>query len=317
MRELDITKYGLESPLKDFIPELKGSNKANLSVKDVLSHYAKLTPWIPFYKQTLDKNARQLRKFYRNYSNRRFSIPVANQLYLRSNFTEIIKKQVIESPLLDSLYYRYSDLSYYLFKNYFERKYKKPLDELVNEFLYLPLGLDRTLFNPWKSIAKEEIVPSEIDDYFRHQELRGFVHDMGAAMQGGVGGHAGLFSTAEEVYKIMQMYLHKGNANGKQFISSKTFDDFNNCYYCEQGNRRGVGFDKPQLEGEGSTCGCVSDISFGHMGFTGTYAWVDPDQELIFVFLSNRTYPSMSNNLMGKNNVRTRMQAMVYKALIH
>jgi CubicO group peptidase (beta-lactamase class C family) len=191
------------------------------------------------------------------------------------------------------------------------------LDDLVNEFLYQPLGLDRTLFNPWKSIAKEEIVPSEIDDYFRHQELRGFVHDMGAAMQGGVGGHAGLFSTAEEVYKIMQMYLQKGNANGKQFISSKTFDDFNNCYYCEQGNRRGVGFDKPQLEGEGSTCGCVSDISFGHMGFTGTYAWVDPDQELIFVFLSNRTYPSMSNNLMGKNNVRTRMQAMVYKALIH
>ena len=317
MRELDITKYGLESLLKDFIPELKGSNKANLSVKDVLSHYAKLTPWIPFYKQTLDKNARQLRKFYRNYSNKRFSIPVANQLYLRSNFTEIIKKQVIESPLLDSLYYRYSDLSYYLFKNYFERKYKKPLDDLVNEFLYQPLGLNRTLFNPWKSIAKEEIVPSEIDDYFRHQELRGFVHDMGAAMQGGVGGHAGLFSTAEEVYKIMQMYLQKGNANGKQFISSKTFDDFNNCYYCEQGNRRGVGFDKPQLEGEGSTCGCVSDISFGHMGFTGTYAWVDPDQELIFVFLSNRTYPSMSNNLMGKNNVRTRMQALVYKALIH
>jgi CubicO group peptidase (beta-lactamase class C family) len=188
---------------------------------------------------------------------------------------------------------------------------------LANEFLFQPLGLKRTLFNPWKEFAEEEIVPSEIDDYFRYRELRGYVHDMGAAMQGGVGGHAGLFSNAEEVYKIMQMYLQKGYANGNQFISSKTFDDFNHCYYCDQGNRRGVGFDKPQLEGEGSTCGCVSDISFGHMGFTGTYAWADPNQELIFVFLSNRTYPSMSNNLLGKKNVRTRMQAIVYKALIY
>ena len=208
-------------------------------------------------------------------------------------------------------------MPYYLFKNYFERKYKKPLDVLANEFLYEPLGLERTLFNPWKVMSKDEIVPSEIDNYFRHRELRAYVHDMGAAMQGGVGGHAGLFSNAEEVYKIMQMYLQKGKAKGHEFITSKTLNDFNRCYYCNQGNRRGVGFDKPQLEGNGSTCGCVSDISFGHMGFTGTYAWVDPDQELIFVFLSNRTYPSMSNNLLGKHNIRTRMQELIYKALIN
>jgi CubicO group peptidase (beta-lactamase class C family) len=218
---------------------------------------------------------------------------------------------------LDTLYDRNSDLHYYLFKNYLERKYHKPLDDLAHEFLYEPLGLKRTLFNPWKVMSKDEIVPSEIDNYFRNLELRGYVHDMGAAMQGGVGGHAGLFSNAEEVYRIMQIYLQKGSANGLEFFSPKTFDDFNHCYYCDKGNRRGIGFDKPQLEGEGSTCGCVSEISFGHMGFTGTYAWADPDQELIFVFLSNRTYPSMSNNLLGKNNIRTRMQAMVYKALIH
>ena len=317
MREVDLNNFSLDTSLEDFMPELKGSNKANLSVKEVLSHYARLTPWIPFYKETLDEKGQQLRKFYRNRHKFRYDIPVADDLYLRSNFNQIIEKQVIESPLLDSLYYRYSDLPYYLFKNYFERKYKKPLDVLAHEFLYEPLGLERTLFNPWKVISKNEIVPSEIDDYFRHRELRAYVHDMGAAMQGGVGGHAGLFSNAEEVYKIMQMYLQKGKANGHEFITSKTLNDFNRCYYCNQGNRRGVGFDKPQLEGNGSTCGCVSDISFGHMGFTGTYAWVDPDQELIFVFLSNRTYPSMSNNLLGKNNIRTRMQKLVYKALIH
>ena len=317
MREVDLNSFGLDTPLEDFMPELKGSNKSNLSVKEVLSHYARLTPWIPFYKETLDEKGQQLRKFYRNRHKFRYDIPVAKDLYLRSNFNQIIEKQVIESPLLDSLYYRYSDLPFYLFKNYFERKYKKPLDELAHEFLYEPLGLERTLFNPWKVIPKNEIVPSEIDDYFRHRELRAYVHDMGAAMQGGVGGHAGLFSNAEEIYKIMQMYLQKGKANGYEFITSKTLNAFNRCYYCNQGNRRGVGFDKPQLEGNGSTCGCVSDISFGHMGFTGTYAWVDPDQELIFVFLSNRTYPSMSNNLLGKNNIRTRMQELIYKALIN
>ena len=317
MREVDLNSFGLDTPLEDFMPELKGSNKSSLSVKEVLSHYARLTPWIPFYKETLDEKGQQLRKFYRNRHKFRYDIPVAKDLYLRSNFNQIIEKQVIESPLLDSLYYRYSDLPFYLFKNYFERKYKKPLDELAHEFLYEPLGLERTLFNPWKVIPKNEIVPSEIDDYFRHRELRAYVHDMGAAMQGGVGGHAGLFSNAEEIYKIMQMYLQKGKANGYEFITSKTLNDFNRCYYCNQGNRRGVGFDKPQLEGNGSTCGCVSDISFGHMGFTGTYAWVDPDQELIFVFLSNRTYPSMSNNLLGKNNIRTRMQELIYKALIN
>jgi beta-N-acetylhexosaminidase len=317
MREVDRNSFGLESSLKDFMPELEGSNKANLSVKEVLSHYARLTPWIPFYKETLDEKGQQLRKFYRNRDKYRFDIPVAHQLYLRSNFNQKIEKQVIQSPLLDSLYYRYSDLPYYLFKNYLERKYNKPLDDLAHEFLYEPLGLKRTLFNPWKVMSKDEIVPSEIDNYFRHRELRAYVHDMGAAMQGGVGGHAGLFSNAEEVYRIMQIYLQKGSANGLEFFSPKTFDDFNHCYYCNKGNRRGIGFDKPQLEGEGSTCGCVSEISFGHMGFTGTYAWADPDQELIFVFLSNRTYPSMSNNLLGKNNIRTRMQAMVYKALIH
>ena len=316
MREVDQKSFGLNSSFKDFMPELEGTNKANLSVKESLSHYARLTPWIPFYKETIDDKGQPLRKFYRDRDKTRFNIPVADQLYLRSNFNQKIKKQVIGSPLLDSLYYKYSDLPFYLFKNFLEKKYKKPLNDLADEFLYKPLGLERTLFNPWKFVPKDEIVPSEIDDYFRHRELRGYVHDMGAAMQGGIGGHAGLFSNAEEVYYIMQMYLQKGSVNGYEFITSKTFDEFNRCYYCDKGNRRGVGFDKPQLKGEGSTCGCVSKVSFGHMGFTGTYAWADPDQELIFVFLSNRTYPSMSNNLLGQKNVRTRMQALVYKALI-
>ena len=223
---------------------------------------------------------------------------------------------IFDSPLLDSISYKYSDLPFYIFKYYFEKQNKKPLDELVTGAFYEPLGLKRTLFNPRNTIPLNEIVPSEEDKYFRNTTLRGFVHDMGAAMQGGVGGHAGLFSNALEIGKIMQLYLNKGFIDGKKYFDPESFEQFNHCYYCSEGNRRGVGFDKPQLEGEGSTCGCVSFSSFGHLGFTGTYAWADPEEELIFVFLSNRTYPTMSNNLLGEHNIRTRMQKLVYEALI-
>lgn len=317
MNEVDHGRFDLDSRLADFMPELKGSNKADLTVKEVLSHYGKLTPWIPFYKQTLDEQGQLMGKFYRQKNKYRFDVPVANQLFLRSNFPQSIREQIIESPLLDSLQYKYSDLPYYLFKDYFERKYRRSFEQLTSDFLFSPLGLQRTLFNPWQDIPLDEIVPSERDDYFRHRELRGYVHDMGAAMLGGIGGHAGLFSNAEEVFKIMQLYLQGGKLNGKQYFKSSTFDLFNQCYFCDQGNRRGIGFDKPQIEGEGPTCGCLTDKSFGHMGFTGTYAWADPEQELIFVFLSNRTFPTMSNNLLGKNNIRTRMQGLVYDAIIH
>ena len=224
---------------------------------------------------------------------------------------------IIDSPLLDSLYYKYSDLSFYLFKDYLENKYGKSLDILSNDKFYEPLGLKRTLFKPLGVIPENEIVPSEYDRYFRHSELKGYVHDMGAALLGGVGGHAGLFSNAEEVARIMQLYLNKGYFEGKRYFNSDTFDQFNQCYYCSEGNRRGVGFDKPQLEGEGSTCGCVSLGSFGHMGFTGTYAWADPEKDLIYVFLSNRTYPTMDNNLLGSHNIRTRIQQLIYDSIIN
>ena len=308
--------FTLESKLSELLPELLDTNKGDLSVKSVLSHYSGLSPWIPFYKKTLNRFRKPKRKYYRKIKRGPFNLIVTNQLFLKESFGKEMKEMIYESPLLDSIQYKYSDLPFYLFKYYFEGKYSKPLDELADENLFKPLGLKRTFFNPRGKIPLEEIVPSEDDNYFRYTKLRGFVHDMGAAMQGGVGGHAGLFSNAIGVGKIMQLYLNKGFIDGKKYFTANSFDQFNQCYYCDKGNRRGVGFDKPQLSGVGSTCGCVDLSSFGHMGFTGTYAWADPEKDLIFVFLSNRTYPSMSNNLLGDYNIRTRMQKLVYEALI-
>lgn len=139
---------------------------------------------------------------------------------------------------------------------------------------------------------------------------------MGAAMQGGVGGHAGLFSNANDVAKLMQLFMQKGNYGGKVYFKPETLDTFNQCFYCEENNRRGVGFDKPQLEKEGPTCGCVSMTSFGHTGFTGTYAWADPEQEIVYVFLSNRTYPTANNRKLIAENVRSNIQELIYSAIL-
>jgi len=187
---------------------------------------------------------------------------------------------------------------------------------LVHNNFYAPLGLKNTLYNAADRIPLNRIIPSEDDNFFRYQKLQGYVHDEGAAMLGGVGGHAGLFSNAYEVAVLMQLFLQKGVYNGKRYFDAATFDAFNVCYYCDQDNRRGIGFDKPQISGRGSTCGCVSKDSFGHFGFTGTYTWADPEKEIVFVFLSNRTYPTRDNNLLGEHDVRTRMQGLIYDALM-
>lgn len=282
----------------------------------MLSHYAKLKPWIPYYLATLDATNKPDPKYYSSEQSSKFNVKVADELFLRSDYPDTIQKLIRDSDLLKRLRYRYSDLPYYILKHYIEGYYNKPLDELVQEHFYQPLGANYTTYNPAVKFSDTQIVPTEIDDYFRYQKIQGYVHDMGAAMQGGVGGHAGIFSNANDVAKIMQMYLQKGFYGGKRYFKSETIDKFNTCYYCKNDNRRGVGFDKPQLEEEGPTCGCVSMTSFGHSGFTGTYAWADPEEEIVYIFLANRTYPKSDSNLLLKEDIRTKIQRFIYEAII-
>lgn len=171
-------------------------------------------------------------------------------------------------------------------------------------------------YKPLDRLAKKDIVPSENDNYWRMQQVQGYVHDMGAAMEDNIGGHAGLFSNANDVAKMMQMYLQNGYYGGKRYFSKETMDAFNTCYYCSNGVRRGVGFDKPQLGTAGPTCGCVSDNSFGHSGFTGTLTWADPKTEIIYVFLSNRTFPTADNRKLISSSLRTRIQEVIENAVI-
>lgn len=307
----------LETKLSKILPKYKSSNKANITLKAMLSHYAGLKPWEAFYAKTLDKTTKRPSElYYRTVRNDTFGIEVANNLFLRSDYPDSIQKSIKDSDLLTKTQYRYSDFPYFILKKYIENYYDNTLDVLVEDHFYKSIGANNMMYNPYHKLSSKNIVPSEIDNYYRFQEVHGFVHDMGAAMQNGVGGHAGIFSNANDVAKIMQMFLQKGYYGGKRYFKPETIDKFNTCYYCDKGNRRGVGFDKPQLGTAGPTCGCVSMESFGHSGFTGTYTWADPDEEIVYVFLANRTYPDATHNLLLKENIRTDIQKLIYEAII-
>ncbi|MDO1500637.1 glycoside hydrolase family 3 N-terminal domain-containing protein [Winogradskyella maritima] len=318
LMELEEKKtLSLNSKLGSLLPKFKNTNKANVTLKQMLSHYARLKPWVPFYTATLDTVSNMpSRKYYRKEKSDLYSVEVTNNLFMRKDYQDSIQKVIRESDLLSRLRYRYSDLPYYILKNYIEDYYDKGLDELVQDHFYQSLGANYTTYNPRDKFSLKKIVPTEIDNYYRYQKVHGYVHDMGAAMQNGVGGHAGVFSNANDVAKIMQMYLQKGFYGGERYLNAETIDKFNFCYYCKNNNRRGIGFDKPQLGDSGPTCGCLSMKSFGHSGFTGTYAWADPDEEIVYVFLANRTYPVAGKNLLLRENVRTEIQRLIYESII-
>ncbi|WP_100614549.1 glycoside hydrolase family 3 N-terminal domain-containing protein [Confluentibacter citreus] len=305
----------LDTKLSEILPEYKNSNKNNITIKSMLSHYARLRPWEPFYYRTLDSDKKPSPKYYRDTLSKDFNIEVANNLFLRSDYQDSIQEIIKDSKLLDKLEYRYSDFPYFILKKYIENYYDRTLEQLTQDHFYHSLGANYTMYNPYHKISNTNIVPTEEDNYYRYQKVQGYVHDAGAAMQNGIGGHAGIFSNANDVAKIMQMYLQKGFYGGKRYLKPETVDKFNTTYYIDKKNRRGVGFDKPQLSGEGSTCGCVSMSSFGHSGFTGTYAWADPEKEIVYVFLANRTYPIEGDNLLLKRNIRTDIQSLIYQAI--
>jgi beta-glucosidase-like glycosyl hydrolase/CubicO group peptidase (beta-lactamase class C family) len=317
MKLYDNKAITMDSKLGDLVPIFKNTDKSDITFKDLLSHYAQLQAWIPFYKATLDANGKPMAKYYSKLLQPGFTYQVAENLFIRNDYRDTIMKNIAESKLLPKKEYKYSDFAFIIMKDYLEKTTGKKLEDLAQENFYHSLGANHTLYNPLHKYERSVIAPTENDTYFRHQKIQGYVHDMEAAMEGGVGGHAGLFSNAMDMAKMMQLFLQKGNYGGIQYFSEQTFNDFNTCYYCLDGNRRGVGFDKPQLGTSGPTCGCASMTSFGHTGFTGTMAWADPEEEIVYIFLSNRTFPdSNAPNNLSKNNIRERIQQVIYDAIV-
>lgn len=318
MKAEEENKIKLSSSIEDLLPKFKNSNKDTVTVQEILSHYGRLQAWIPFYRLTQDsKRNVNLEEFYSSKKTKTHSVQVAKNLYLIPSYKDSIYEYIRVSEQREKLGYKYSDLGYYILKETLERTYKKRLDVLVQDHFYGSLGAYRMTYLPLDKVPISSIVPTENDSYYRNQLLRGHVHDMGAAMLGGVGGHAGLFANANDVAKMMQLYLQKGFYGGKRYFSPQTFDKFNKRYYKENQVRRGLGFDKPQLNKDiKATCGCVSDESFGHSGFTGTFTWADPKSGIVYVFLSNRVYPTMNNSGLVEADIRTKIQKIIQDSIL-
>lgn len=316
VKDFDNGDITLNTKLSEMLPMFAASDKKNITLKEMLTHNSGFLPWIPFYRNTLDSITKlPSSKIYNHTYGKEFPDQVAHNLYIKKGYSEVILQQIAESKL-GRKEYKYSDFPFIILKEYLEKETGKTLDVLVEESFYNPLGMYRTTYNPLRKFDISEVVPTEVDTYFRHQVLQGHVHDMAAAMQGGVAGQAGVFSSSLDVAKIMQMYLQKGNYGGREYFSAKTFDKFNSLYYDQKKNRRGLGFDKPTNNNNGPTCECVSMESFGHTGFTGTMAWADPETETIFVFLSNRTFPDANApNRLSRENIRSRIQEVISNAI--
>ena len=314
MKLVDEGKVDLDEKISNYIPELRGTNKANLILRDVMAHHAQLKAWIPFYKETLVAN-RPSPSLYSTNEKEGFTIPVSDRWYLKDNYVEDIWDQIIESPLRSRKSYKYSDLGFYISAKIIENVSGQTLDQYVSENFYQPLGLSTAGFNPLDRFQSYRIPPTEEDSYFRMQKVQGYVHDMGAAMLGGVSGHAGLFANAKDVAVIMQMLVNGGNYAGRQYISETTVKEFTTRY--KGSTRRGIGFDMKELNSKRSqnVSKLAPSSTFGHLGFTGICTWADTENDLVYVFLSNRTYPTMNNSKLYKMDFRPRIQTAVYKAM--
>jgi beta-N-acetylhexosaminidase len=317
MKLYDDGKIDIDQKLQVYLPFLKGTEKGKIVIRNLMSHQAALQAWIPYYLFTVDKNGNLDTTIYQKNISEEFPIRVAENIYIKKNYTFTLFDSLVSSAQRENHDYKYSDLGFYLLMKLVENVSNQAFEDYVDRNFYQALALPTITFLPLHKIAKEKIVPTENDQSFRQQLLRGDVHDPGAAMLGGICGHAGLFSNATDLAVIMQMLLQDGNYGGQQFLDSASIKEFTSCQFPINMNRRGIGFDKPLLifEKDRSNCKSASPSSFGHSGFTGTYIWADPQENLIYVFLSNRVYPDADNPKIMNENIRTNIHQAIYEAL--
>ena len=305
-------KFNLDQTIGSYIPELVGNSPfAALKIREIMAHQAGLTPWIPFYKRTLTDGSWKS-SIYQKAASDDFPLEVAKGMYIHKNYKDSMYAQILHSELGPKKYV-YSDLCYYFTQPILEKIIGESQASYLRRSIYLPLGLNRILYKPLSLFSDKQIVPTEDDQAFRKQLLRGYVHDPGAAMLGGVAGHAGIFSNAWSLAHIMQLFLNKGHMAGQRFFSEATYTEFTKQQY--PANRRAAGFDRPTASGGGTCDVLASQASFGHSGFTGTLAWADPKNKVIFIFLSNRVHPNQDNWKLRDLNIRTDLQHVVYEAL--
>ncbi len=313
----DQGKLTLDEKVATYLPELARTNKRDMTVRDVLLHQAGLKPGIPTWERTL-RDGRFKPTFYASTRSDDFPNEVAPGEFSTKAADDSVWAWTMRSSLLPKIKGRYpteySDLSFMVMKRVCEKILQQPLESFLEDNFYRPLGLGSMTYNPLQRFPKSCIAPTENDTYYRREQLQGTVHDQTAALVGGVGGHAGLFATANDLAVLMQMNLQNGKYGGSQFFASPVVTEF--ARPQEGGGRRGLGWDHGDpSKPEGPTSNLSPASTFGHTGFTGTCVWMDPENGILYVFLSNRVYPDAGNNKLRQYNIRTRIHEVIYKAL--
>lgn len=307
MRLYEQKKLNLDTTINTYLARTRNTNKADIKVKEVMLHQAGFVPYIPFYEYLKPGD-------YSRDSTEDYNVKVADSFFMKKNyFYDVMWKQMLASPVRTRGKYVYSDLSMYFMKEIVETISQTPLQNYVKQNFYDPLGMYTTGYNPRYRFTKSRIVPTEDDHYFRKTLLWGYVHDQGAAMIGGVSGHAGLFSGASDLAILYQMLLNRGTYGGERYFKPSTVDLFTSKESAV--SRRGYGFDRWEPDtSKHYPSYLASPQTYGHTGYTGTCVWVDPRDNLVYIFLSNRVNPEVNNRLIHLN-IRSRIQDILYKAI--
>ncbi len=325
MKLVDEGKLDLDIPFSTYWkPWRRTKDKKEITLREILAHQAGLTPYIVFLNEVLTKNGKLKRRFVKHKMSKGFQNQIYEGLFVKNTFRRKMYRKINKSKVSDEKKYKYSGLAFLIFPQLIEELTGQSYESYLHDNFYTPLGAETLGFKPKLKRYHNRIVPTEKDSLFRHTLTQGWVHDENASLLGGISGNAGLFGTATDMVKIMQMYVQYGSYNNKRYISEKTLKEFTSVQYAENKNRRGLGFDKPYLDNthlpfmKAYPTPEVSAESFGHSGFTGTFVWADPKNQLVFIFLSNRVYPSRANRNLYNLFVREAVQQVFYRAnLLH
>ena len=316
----------LDAPFSTYwTPWKKYRDKKDLTLREILAHQAGLTPYIFFLNEVIaypKRGAPKLKKrFVRERPSNRFTLMAYENKYIHRRFPQKMYRKINRAAPSTEKKYNYSGLAFLLFPSLIEQLTGEDYRSYMRSHFYDPLGAHNLGYLPAQRLRNKRVVPTERDSLFRKALTQNYVHDENAALFGGVSGNAGLFSNAASVYKILNMWLQGGSVGGCKYLSAETISTFTAVQYPENNNRRGLGFDKPLLgnnslpASESYPAPSVSPESYGHSGFTGTFVWVDPTHELIYIFLSNRVYPSRTQRGIYTTNIRETVQEAIYKGL--
>lgn len=322
MKLVDEGKLDLDVPFSTYWkPWRKRKDKKKLTLREILAHQAGLKPYIVFLNDVLKKNGRLKNRFVKTSKTKRFENEAYDGLYVKNRFNRKMYRIINRSKVSNEKKYRYSGLTFLIFPEVICQLTGVPYDKYITDTFYIPIGSKKLGFLPLTKNYSNKVVPTEVDTLFRQTLTQGWVHDENASLLGGISGNAGLFGTATDLAKMMQLYMNFGNFNGNQLLSENVVKEFISVQFPENENRRGLGFDKPLLGNDTLSLSAaypapeVSSESFGHSGFTGTFVWADPKNQLVYVFLSNRVYPTRDNRNLYNLNIRGAVQQVFYQAL--